>query len=101
MHSLPPWPQLCSATFPCVQQPVIPYQLYHQAIEAAKGTKGQAEKSVIAHLPAVHYNVFFYLVSFVRFMLEQAETQVCRCTPTYHFGDNTWLPVSSAQRQGV
>jgi inositol polyphosphate 5-phosphatase INPP5B/F len=53
-----------------LEMPVIPYQLYNQLLAAAAAQSPTQAKAVIARLPEVYYNTFFYIVAFLREMLQ-------------------------------
>ncbi|KAF2070555.1 hypothetical protein CYY_008130 [Polysphondylium violaceum] len=44
-------------------EPVIPFNMYQQALDASSSPVSC--KTLVSHLPAVNYNVFFYLISFL------------------------------------
>jgi len=51
-------------------EPVIPTSLYRQCLEAS-GSYSQC-KQLLSYLPTVHYNVFYYLMAFLREVLSHA-----------------------------
>jgi len=56
-----------------ITDPVIPFALYSQALEAS-GSYVQC-KQLVKNLPTVHYNVFYYLISFLREILTYRESK--------------------------
>jgi len=52
--------------------PVVPYELYQKALAASRVGRERADKDVVPHLPAPHFNAFFYLVSLLRFIAQQS-----------------------------
>jgi len=44
-------------------EPVVPFNMYQQALDASSSPVSC--KTLVSHLPAVNYNVFFYLISFL------------------------------------
>eukprot|EP01130_Rhizamoeba_saxonica_P009304 TRINITY_DN3776_c0_g1_i1.p1 TRINITY_DN3776_c0_g1~~TRINITY_DN3776_c0_g1_i1.p1 ORF type:complete len:514 (-),score=125.63 TRINITY_DN3776_c0_g1_i1:42-1454(-) len=51
--------------------PVIPYQHYKYALDASSSYSNS--KQVISQLPEVHYNTFYYVIAFLREVLEYTE----------------------------
>jgi len=55
-------------------EPVIPYSLYNQALEASS-VYAQC-RLITAYLPTYNYNVFYYLISFLREVLSFPENKI-------------------------
>lgn len=55
-------------------EPVIPFSLYTQALDASIGY-AQC-RALVAQLPVVHYNVFYYLIAFLREALSHHENKL-------------------------
>ena len=53
-------------------EPVIPTSVYKECIQSS-GSYAQC-KQVVASLPPVHYNVFYYLMAFLRELLKFSDS---------------------------
>lgn len=54
--------------------PVVPYSLYHQALEAS--SLYSSCRSLVSLFPAPHYNVFYYIIAFLREALSHRENKI-------------------------
>jgi len=57
--------------FESLAEPVIPFALYKQALESS-GSYNQC-KQLLSYLPVVNYNVFYYLMAFLREVLQRSK----------------------------
>jgi len=69
-----------------LSEPVIPVQLYRQALESSK-SYNQC-KQLLSVLPVVHYNVFYYIMAFLReVLLHTSKNKTTAFHLGYVFGD--------------
>lgn len=56
----------------CLPDPVIPFSFFQRVIECGSL---QTAKQIIASLPIPHYNVFVYLISFIKELLKHGASK--------------------------
>eukprot|EP01105_Mastigella_eilhardi_P025818 TRINITY_DN7160_c0_g1_i1.p1 TRINITY_DN7160_c0_g1~~TRINITY_DN7160_c0_g1_i1.p1 ORF type:complete len:899 (-),score=261.26 TRINITY_DN7160_c0_g1_i1:102-2771(-) len=61
-----------------LQEPVVPYDLYFQCLEFS-GSYALCKQIVTSYLSAVNYNVFYYLMSFLRELITYANKNGVVC----------------------
>ncbi|KAH3759590.1 inositol 5-phosphatase 4 [Pelomyxa schiedti] len=54
-----------------LRDPVVPFEFYSQCLDVCESYPSC--KQIVSHFPVVHYNVFYYLMSFLRELLNYSE----------------------------